>query len=44
MPVQYDGDAAVDCVDIEQEHVVCLRRAASIAGILSQFGIVGLQP
>jgi len=25
-------------------HVVCLRRAASIAGILSQFGIVGLQP
>jgi hypothetical protein len=25
-------------------HVVCLRRAASIAGILSQFGIAGLQP
>ena len=26
VPVQYDGDAAVDCVDIEQEHVVWLLR------------------
>ena len=26
VPEQYDGDAAVDCVDIEQEHVVWLLR------------------
>ena len=29
---------------VQVTHVVFLRRAVSIAGILSQLGIVGLQP